>query len=143
MGELAAQHRLGVGLELLGRSSRSTNHFTGHDAYASSAEADHVARALTSAEHARRRAAGRAAGSGAPRLRAARRARAASRSVGASAAVEAGGAERAALHALRGARSEAVEDVVDEQRAHARLALVVGRVPAERRAARSGGDDAA
>jgi hypothetical protein len=46
--------------------------------------------------------------------------------------LEAGSPQHPALDALGGPRVEAVEHVVDEQRAHARLALVVGRVPAER-----------
>ena len=98
-----------------------------------------MARALT-ASSTRASRSEASAGSGAPGP-AARRARAASFSVGASAGLEAGGAERAALHARRDARSEAVEHVVDEQRAHARLALVVGRGPAEREQLGRAADD--
>ena len=140
MGELAAQHRLGVGLERV-RAQQPLDEPL-HRAAGVGLERrrrPRVALVEVGAARGRRAAARRRARAapapprrrGAPRSRAVGAARPRSRRRPAR--------RRSARSAARGSKRSS--DVVDEQRAHARLALVVGRVPAERRAARSGRDD--
>ena len=130
MGEIAAQHRLGVGLERggpqqpvdepLDRTGGVRLQGRGRPGGARVDEAEHA----RVAQRGQRRL-------GRPRSR--RHARAGLLVLGRrERGLEAGRAQRAALHPPRGGRGEGVQDVVDEQRAHARLALVVGRRPAER-----------
>ena len=112
MGQRPARARLGLGVQVARPQPRSTNQRTGQRIQASSDDADHTGRASSDAISS---SSSSAAGTSEP----------------------AGAGARARRPAARGARSvdrvstNSVTQVVDEQRAGARRAVVVCGVPAE------------